>query len=60
MCNGIRESDVRRAVRAGSRDPHCAYARLDCAPQCGQCLDFADEVIHDEVARATVLVDVAA
>lgn len=55
MCNGLRESDVRRAARTGARDSHGAYARLGCAVQCGQCLDFADEVIDDEVARTPVL-----
>ena len=52
MCNALGEAQVREATRAGSRRPACAYARLGCKPKCGQCLPFARQVMHDEVARA--------
>lgn len=52
VCNAIRESDVRDAVRSGSSHPKCAYRRLGCAVQCGQCLPFAREIIAAERAIA--------
>ena len=52
VCNALGEAQVREAVRAGSKRPACAYARLGCKPVCGQCLPFARQVIRDEAARA--------
>lgn len=52
VCNAIRESDVRDAARSGSSHPKCAYRRLGCAVQCGQCLPFAREIIAAERAIA--------
>ena len=48
LCNGITEKDVREAARNGARSPEQAYATLDCEPQCGCCLDYAQEVIDEE------------
>ena len=48
LCNGITEKDVREAARKGARSPEQAYATLDCEPQCGCCLDYAQEIIDDE------------
>lgn len=48
LCNGITEKDVREAARKGARSPEQAYATLDCEPQCGCCLDYAQEVIDAE------------
>ena len=48
LCNGITEKDVREAARTGARSPEQAYATLDCEPQCGCCLDYAQEVIDEE------------
>jgi bacterioferritin-associated ferredoxin len=47
-CNVIREDEIRDAARNGSRTPEAAYATLDCEPQCGCCLDYAQELIDEE------------
>ena len=48
LCNGITEKEVREAARKGARSPEAAYATLDCEPQCGCCLDYAQEIIDEE------------
>lgn len=59
ICNRITESEVRQAARAGAPDPHAAYGFHGCEPQCGCCLDFAQDIIDEE--RADLLkVDAAA
>jgi len=45
VCNAITEKEVREAARQGARTPEDAYARLGCEPQCGCCLDYAQEII---------------
>jgi bacterioferritin-associated ferredoxin len=47
-CNVIREDEIRKAARKGSRTPEAAYATLGCEPQCGCCLDYAQELIDEE------------
>lgn len=47
-CNVITETEVRDAARKGSRTPEAAYATLGCEPQCGCCLDYAQELIDEE------------
>jgi bacterioferritin-associated ferredoxin len=47
-CNVITETEVREAARKGSRTPEAAYATLGCEPQCGCCLDYAQELIDEE------------
>ena len=37
--------------RGGADCPINAFARLGCEPQCGCCLDYAQEVIDEEHAR---------
>jgi bacterioferritin-associated ferredoxin len=51
VCNAITEKDVREAARNGARTPEAAYASLDCEPQCGCCLDYAQEIIDEEQPR---------
>lgn len=50
-CNVIREADIRKAARAGHKDPTCAYASMGFTPQCGGCLDFARDLLTDESMR---------
>jgi bacterioferritin-associated ferredoxin len=47
-CNVIREDEIRAAARNGCRTPEAAYASLGCEPQCGCCLDYAQELIDAE------------
>ena len=51
VCNRITESEVRKAARAGLH-PEAAYACHGCEVQCGCCLDYAQEVIDEEHAKA--------
>lgn len=47
-CNRITESELRKAARRGAASPDAAYACLGCEPQCGCCLDYAQELIDEE------------
>jgi bacterioferritin-associated ferredoxin len=51
VCNRITEKEVREAARHGARTPESAYATLGCEPQCGCCLDYAQEVIDEEALK---------
>lgn len=51
ICNAIREKDLRSAARrCGRRDAEALYGTMGFTPQCGQCLDEADEIVADERA----------
>ena len=51
VCNALTETEVREAARKGARTPEAAYATLGCEPQCGCCLDYAQEIIDKERGR---------
>ena len=59
ICNRLTECDVREAARAGAPNGTKAYAFHGCEPQCGCCLDFAQE-ISDEERAALLKVDAVA
>ena len=48
LCNRITEKELRSLARDGASTPEAAYARLGCEPQCGCCLDYAQELIDEE------------
>ena len=48
VCNAIRESELRRAAQQVEGDAETIYAALGCEPQCGTCLEEADEMIAEE------------
>jgi bacterioferritin-associated ferredoxin len=50
VCNRITEKEVCRAARDGARTGEKAYERLGCDVQCGCCLDYAQEVIDQELS----------
>ena len=52
VCNRITESEVRLAARGGATTAEAAYAAQGCELQCGCCLDYAQEVIDEEHAKA--------
>jgi bacterioferritin-associated ferredoxin len=52
VCNAIREDEVRAEARKGATCPLEAYKSLGFEPQCGSCLDCAQDVI-DEVHGAS-------
>jgi bacterioferritin-associated ferredoxin len=51
ICNAIKEDELREIARHGVTDPEAAYAILGKTPQCGTCLDHADDVIASERSR---------
>ena len=59
ICNRITEKEVRALARAGASTPEKAYACLGCEVQCGCCLDYAQDVIDDEIGNRPSLCLVA-
>jgi len=57
VCNGYRESEIRDAARAGVRCARRVYQSLGSGPQCGKCLDHAQDLIDrtQEREQATPL-----
>ena len=51
VCNRITEKEVREAAHKGARSPEAAYACVGCEVQCGCCLDYAHEVIDEELGK---------
>ena len=49
VCNRLTEHEVRDAAKAGARTPEAAYEKLGCEVQCGCCLDYAQDVIDEEL-----------
>lgn len=47
VCRGYREQDIRRAALAGLQSARDIYKQLGGEPDCGQCLEFAEELIRD-------------
>jgi len=58
VCNAIRECELRHTARRVAGDAEAVYAALGKVPQCGMCLEEADELIAEERAccRRPVLV----
>lgn len=52
ICNAIRENDLRNAALRCTGDAEATYACLGKRPNCGQCLDDAQEIIDEERAAA--------
>ena len=50
LCNGYRESELRDMARKGFSVAEEAYEALGDGPCCGQCVDFAQEVMNEERA----------
>ena len=51
VCNRITEKEVREAACKGACTPEAAYESLGCEPQCGCCLDYAQEIIDEELPK---------
>ncbi len=47
ICRRYREQDIRRAASAGLRSVRDIYKELGAEPDCGRCLEFAEELIRD-------------
>lgn len=48
ICNAITESELRRAARSCAGDAQTCYSKLGKRPNCGHCLDEADEILSEE------------
>lgn len=48
ICNAIRECELRKAARQHSGDAESVYAKLGKRPNCGTCLDEAEDIILEE------------
>ena len=48
ICNAIRESELRNAARRCGGDAEACYALLGKRPNCGSCLDEAEDMIFEE------------
>ncbi|APE27143.1 (2Fe-2S)-binding protein [Aurantiacibacter gangjinensis] len=53
ICNAIKECELRKAARQHRGGAESVYAKLGKRPNCGQCLEEANEVIEEE--RAALL-----
>ncbi len=53
ICNAIRETDLRKAALTCTGDAEATYATLGKRPNCGQCLEEAQEIIDEERAAAS-------
>jgi bacterioferritin-associated ferredoxin len=51
VCNRLTEDEVRDAAARGARTPEGAYDCLGCEVQCGCCLDYAQEIIDEELTK---------
>ena len=49
ICNAVKEADLRGVARGGARDATQAYAAIGVEVCCAQCLEFAQEIIDDEM-----------
>jgi bacterioferritin-associated ferredoxin len=48
VCNAIRECELRRAARQADGGAEEVYAALGARPQCGCCLEDAEELLFEE------------
>ena len=48
VCNAIRECELRRAARINPGNADAVYSTLGKRPQCGQCLDEAEDILFEE------------
>jgi bacterioferritin-associated ferredoxin len=51
VCNCFRDSELRAAVNAGAASAAEVFEALGHQPQCGGCLEFAQDLIDDLLAE---------
>ncbi len=51
ICNAIRETDFRHAATRCNGDAEATYATLGKRPNCGHCLEEAQEIIEEQRAN---------
>lgn len=60
LCNGYRESELRDMARKGYAVAEEAYEAMGDGPCCGQCVDFAQEIMDEERVSPRAPQEVAA
>ncbi|VWX47077.1 bacterioferritin-associated ferredoxin [Novosphingobium sp. 9U] len=60
ICNAIRECELRQAARTCRGDAEALYTAIGRPPQCGQCVDEAEDIIADERLSTLLPVPLAA
>ena len=60
ICNAIRDADLRAAVSKGARSTDEAFEGLGSRPNCGSCLDLADEIVAEEIQARQLVAEVPA
>lgn len=50
ICNAIRDTDLRKAALTCDGNAEATYASLGKRPNCGQCLEEAQQIIETERA----------
>ncbi len=48
ICNAIRDCELRRAARLCPGNAEAVYAALGKRPNCGQCLEEAEDILFEE------------
>lgn len=54
LCNAIRETELRSAIRRGAACPLTAYALLGRRAKCGQCFPFARQIVSEERSALSI------
>ncbi|MGX7952811.1 (2Fe-2S)-binding protein [Tsuneonella sp. HG249] len=54
VCNAIRECELRRAALRASGGAEGVYEALGKRPNCGHCLDEAEDIIFEERKLAAI------
>ncbi len=52
LCNGHRDTDIRRATESGLRCVNAIYQSLGGAPRCGRCLPLARSLVAEVCGSA--------
>jgi bacterioferritin-associated ferredoxin len=60
LCNGITERTVRQAAANGVCSLAELTRRTGCAGSCGNCAEYAEQLLHEERDRSHLLMAVSA
>ncbi|GGF67919.1 bacterioferritin-associated ferredoxin [Terasakiella brassicae] len=55
VCNGLREKEVRNAVKGGADTVGRIFKAYGCKPDCAQCIGCMRDVIEEEIAPSEQL-----
>ena len=52
ICNAIRDAEIRELARGGVAEPERVYELCGAAPACSSCVEWIQEILDEENARA--------